>query len=292
MDLGRTRIIDLQNLPDWIMSSPTPLPFAFAKREAFLKLSVEKRTTHLWDAHAFCEAQLGQSRFTDEELHRNLRVLRRMLLGVAKHMAKKFQKLGVWKDSADPRWPRNYHGDDSEHWYKSGAFPPQFLSLPEDPDAWRTILKSDPTSLFDEMIAWVETPAGQAGVGDEELQKLLADRETYLPSESKPSVIESSDEAWEHGEAGRVAGLTWLANRSSDGRLAEWAAKVELAGVLSLLSGVQANRRPIERLLPDLMDLEHSGEWERLQQFLDTESHSDAAALSSLRASLPKRRGL
>lgn len=274
-------------------NAQTPLPYAFSRRDEFLRLVPEKRTTHLWEAHAFCERQLGGTRFPEEELQRNLRVLRRMMLQVAKETAKKLREDGSWKDATDPRWPRNHKGADVDHWYDSGAFPPQFLALPEDPGAWRAVLSEQPEALFDEMIAWVETPAGQAGVGDEELQKLLADRETYMPGHEKAPDAPEADYDWDANATDRKAGLEWLAGKSADGTLKTWAERVKLASILEFLGGISSNRRPIEQLLPELIKLETCGDWEALQRHLDVESPNDAAALAKLRACLPKgRQGL
>ncbi len=183
------------------MPQKTPLPYAFAKREEFLKLPLDRRTKHLWQAHDFCERQLGQKRFADDELRRNIGVLRRMMLQVAKHVAKQLREEGAWKDPADGRWPRNYKGKDPEHWYDSGAFPPQFLALPRDPDGWREVLAKDPDALFEEMVAWTETPAGHAGVADAELQKLLVERDaSTLRAEKADGAEKPQPAAAKNGE--------------------------------------------------------------------------------------------
>ncbi len=174
------------------MSLQTPLPFAFAQRDEFLRLPLEGRTKHLWAAHEFCTKEIGGKRFADAELQRNIGVLRRMLLGVAKHMAAKLRAEGAWKDSEDSRWPRNHTGSDVEHWYDSGAFPPQLLALPGDLSADRDLLVGHSESLLDEMIAWVETPAGIAAVDDKELQALVADRQAFLVDEPLAQVAESA----------------------------------------------------------------------------------------------------
>ena len=213
-----------------------------------------------------------------------------MMLQVAKETAKKLRDDGSWKDGEDTRWPRNHKGDDIEHWYDSGCFPPQFMALPEDPTSWREVLDKQPESLFDEMIAWVETPAGQAGVGDVELQKLLADRDTYLPTQEKSAPVEPAELNWEANSVDREDGLQWLASRSADGALQSWAVGLELAGVQAFLGGVSSNRRPIDRLLPELMRLERVGELEKLQRHLDVEAPNDAARLAKLRSCLPRSR--
>jgi hypothetical protein len=213
-----------------------------------------------------------------------------MMLQVAKEVAKRLRDDASWKDAEDKRWPRNHKGDDVDHWYDSGCFPPQFMALPESPNAWREILAKQPESLFDEMIAWVETPAGQAGVGDVELQKLLADRETYLPAQEKPATEEPGEMKWETNAADREDGLQWLASKSADGALQSWAIGLELAGVQDFLGGASSNRRPIERLLPELMKLEKEGELEKLQRHLDVEASNDAAYLAKLRSCLPRSR--
>ena len=271
-------------------TAQSPLPYAFSRRDEFLRLEPEKRTTHLWEAHVFCERQLGGTRFPEEELQRNLRVLRRMMLQVAKETAKRLREDGTWKNAADPRWPRNHKGADVDHWYDSGSFPPQFLALPEDPVSWREVLSDQPEALFDEMIAWVETPAGQAGVGDEELQKLLADRETYMPGHEKAAEEPQPEYDWDANASDRQAGLEWLASKTTDGTLKSWSESLKLASTQAFLNGMASNGQTMEKLLPELINLESCGEWEALQRHLDVESPNDAAALSRLRACLPKGR--
>ena len=270
-------------------NAQSPLPYAFSRRDEFLRLEPEKRTTHLWEAHVFCERQLGGTRFPEEELQRNLRVLRRMMLQVAKETAKRLREDGSWKNHADPRWPRNHKGADVDHWYDSGSFPPQFLALPEDSGAWRDVLSAHPEALFDEMIAWVETPAGQAGVGDEELQKLLADRESYMPGHEAPEEPQPEYD-WEANAPERQAGLEWLASKTTDGTLKSWSESLKLASTRAFLDGMASNGKAMEKLLPELIQLESCGDWEALQRHLDVESPNDAAALSRLRSCLPKGR--
>ncbi len=276
------------------MPLQTPLPYAFAQREEFLKLPLEKRTSHLWNAHKFCKEQIGKKRFSDSELERNIGVLQRMLLQVAKHIAAAMRDEGAWRDTSDARWPRNHKGADPEHWYDSGAFPPQFLTLPTDPTSWREILKETPDALFDEMIAWAETPAGQAGVNDEELQKLLADRDCYVPEAGRTDALHQPeadrDSTVQGDDRTRSAALGWLSDKSMDGSLSSWASKLKLEGVNKFLGGVSSNRRSIERLLPELMKLEKDGEFEQLQGYLVSSSPEDAESLRRLRACLPKSR--
>jgi hypothetical protein len=258
-----------------------------------MALPPESRTRYLWEAHEFCETQLGQGRFTDAELSRNLGVLGKMMHEVAKHLAERRREEGTWSDSLDARWPRNHKGADPEHYYDSGSYPPQLLAFPTNPESWRTGLADKPEALFDEMIAWSKTPAGKSGVGEVELQKLLADRDTYLPHASRadsPSPQASSAEIERRESKGRTDGMGWLWDKSADGSLSDWANKLKLAGISQFLTGSSSNRRPMERLLPELMAIEKAGEWQQLEQHLTSESPSEAAMLAKLRGSLPKAR--
>jgi hypothetical protein len=276
-----------------------------------MKLPLEERTTHLWQAHEFCQAQLDSDRFTEGELKRNIGVLQRMLLKVAKHMAAQLREQGAWRDADDKRWPRNHKGSDPKHLYDTGAYPPQFLALPRDPTSWREVLSKEPDALFDEMIAWAETPAGQAGVGDEELQKLLADRDTYAPIEQqtdalqndtpleeKPSSNGQMPKAIDEGnsigqnktesERDRSDALSWLADKSADGSLSSWSSALQLNAIAKYLGGVSSNRRPASRILPELSKIEEAGEWALLHAHLNTRSPSDARHIEKLRACLSK----
>lgn len=212
------------------------------------------------------------------------------MLQVAKEIAKRLREDGSWKNAADPRWPRHHKGADVDHWYDSGAFPPQFLALPDDSVVWRDVLTEQHEALFDEMIAWVETPAGQAGVGDEELQRLLADRETHMPAHEKAPEEPQPEYDWDANATDRQAGLEWLASKTTDGTLQSWSESLKLASTQAFLNGMASNGQSMEKLLPELIKLESCGDWEALQRHLDVESPNDAAALSRLRGCLPKGR--
>lgn len=277
------------------MPLQTPLPFAFAQREEFLKLPLENRTAHLWHALKFCKEQLGGKRFAAPELERNIRVLQRMMLEIAKHIAVKLRDEGAWKDGADVRWPRNHVGNDLGHWYDSGAYPPQFLAIPRDSEARLGALESESSAMLDEMIAWAETPAGHAAVDDAEIQSLLAGHGALIaavpqPEKPAPSRTPSVHEG-EAAERSRREAFGWLSDKTADGSLSSWASKWSLEGVDAFLGGATSHRRPTERLLPELIKLERAGDWERLQQHLTSTSPKDAELLSKLRGCLPKPRG-
>jgi hypothetical protein len=277
------------------MSLQTPLPFAFAQREEFLKLPLENRTAHLWHALKFCKEELGGKRFAAPELERNIRVLQRMMLEIAKHMATKLRDEGAWKDESDVRWPRNHVGSDQGHWYDSGAFPPQFLAIPRGTGDVRGALDTESSVLIDEMIAWAETPAGHAAVEDAEIQSLLAEHGAPAPANQEPAKPEparlpSIHEA-EAAERSRKEAFGWLSDRTADGSLSSWASKWSLQGVDAYLGGATSQRRSTERILPELIKLEQVGDWQRLQEQLTAVSPKDAEQLSKLRGCLPKPRG-
>jgi hypothetical protein len=272
------------------MTTQTPLPFAFARREEFLSLPIEGRTSHLWKAYEFCQNQLGCQRYSDEELQRNLRVIRRMMLEVAKSVSKRLLKDDAWKNLSDERWPRNHRGPDPDHWYDSGAHPPQLLTILLAPSGQSAAFTSSQETLYDEMVTWIETPAGQAGVYDTELQRLLEKHQSSIPVTATPleatsAVLSEADE-----DRRRVAGLAWLSTVSANGCLELWAGQLGLTGLSVFAVEGKGKLASAEVQLPKLMELERSGEWEALQQHLDVEAPTDAASLAKLRASLPKRR--
>lgn len=275
------------------MSRQSPLPYAFAQRSEFMALAPENRTRHLWEAHEFCVLQMGQGRFADAELKRNMGILGKMMLDVAKLLAARLRQEGTWSNPSDKRWPRNHQGGDPEHMYDTGAYPPQIMTFPSERTSWRLALQDKPEEIFNEMIAWAETPAGKVGIGEVEMQKLLADRDTYLPHAERAGTPTSEEDAFEKTEResqSRVDGMGWLWDKSADGSLSQWAHTLKLEKISAFLTGSSSNRRPMERLLPELMAIERAGEWEKLAAHLEESSLKDAVLLSQLRDSLPMRR--
>ncbi|MBI5706560.1 MAG: hypothetical protein HZC36_06175 [Armatimonadetes bacterium] len=275
------------------MVKQTPLPFAYSQREEFLSLPLEKRSPHLWEAYAFCTGQVGLGRIPDPELARNIGVLQTMMLEVARFIAARLRQDGTYANCADERWPRNHTGSDLAHYYDSGAYPPQLMTLPNDPTVRKQVLGEAPEQLFDEMIAWSETPAGKAGLGDAELRKLLSERDSHVPedrrTEDLPPAAAEADRKMKEAKD-QETGVNWLKDMGANGRLMGWAESLGLEAIVSLHSGAPFARMPMDRLLPKLMAIEASGDWDRLETFLRVELPADAANLAKLRGALPKSR--
>lgn len=275
------------------MVRQTPLPFAYAQREEFLSLPLEQRSPHLWEAYTFCTGQMGLGRVSDSELNRNIGILQSMMLEVARFIAGRLRQDGTWANCSDDRWPRHHSGADIAHLYDSGAYPPQLLTLPNDPAVRRQVFGDSPEQLFDEMIAWSETPAGKAGLGDAELQKLLSERASLVPADRRteglPPAAAEADRRMKEAKD-QEAGVCWVKDMGADGQLLEWAESLGLESIVALHSGAPFARMSMDRLLPKLMAIEASGDWEKLEAHLKAEKPGDAANLAKLRASLPKGR--
>ncbi|MEX2244087.1 MAG: hypothetical protein WD716_09615 [Fimbriimonadaceae bacterium] len=165
------------------------LPFALTHAEEVKQMPEGEQARHLWEALQFVQrvqeereagtppqtwVQEGATYvLTDEDLERIAPALAFALGRISYHIKNRLREEGAWKDLAAPHWPSNYAGDDPDHMYKSGAYPPVLMVWPPEDLSWADIDKLTRRRLHKELAVWGETAAGRATLSKETVTEFI-----------------------------------------------------------------------------------------------------------------------
>ncbi|MEX2243063.1 MAG: hypothetical protein WD716_04360 [Fimbriimonadaceae bacterium] len=166
------------------------LPFALTHPEAVPHMQDAEQARHLWEALQYVlllksertngarppttgVQEDGTYVPTDEDLDRNVPALQYAIGKLAHQIKLRLREEGAWKDLAAPHWPSNYAGDDPDHMYKSGAYPPVLMVWPPADQSWADLDKPTRLRLHKELAVWGETAAGRATLPKERVDEFI-----------------------------------------------------------------------------------------------------------------------
>jgi hypothetical protein len=141
-----------------------PYPFAYAQKDEFFALPKEEQPPHIWECLQYLEWRRELGDLPEEQIDRQVAIMRHIAQDVAKHMARELCAAQAWRNAYDPRWPR-YHPDSKDPLYLTGCHPPLLLCLPDTDEEWA---EARSEASFQEMTDWFFTPAGMHGFTDED----------------------------------------------------------------------------------------------------------------------------
>lgn len=160
------------------MMEELPYPFAYAEKDAFFALPYEEKPPHIWECLQYLEWRRPHDDVTDEQVDKQVAIMRHIAQDVAKALALKLGEEGAWRDPYDPRWPR-YHPESKDPLYLTGCHPPLLLCLHNEDAEWKEAAND---AGMQEMNEWFHSPAGMHGITDEERSTTDAAAAKYAES--------------------------------------------------------------------------------------------------------------
>ncbi len=154
------------------MPDDKQVPHLWDALQYVLKLQGERQNAGAPDAAETGMQEDGTYVPTDEHLEQNVKALGFHIGGIAHRLKHKLREEGAWQNLGDPSWPSNYAGDDHDHIYKSGAYPPALMVWPPTEESWAEMDKPTRRRLHKELAVWGETAAGRATLPKEMLDKM------------------------------------------------------------------------------------------------------------------------
>ena len=128
-------------------------------------MPLEERPPHIWECLQYLKWREGVGDVPDQ-IEKNVRIMRHIAQDVAKHIAKRLEAQGAYKDQTDRRWPR-YHQDSQDPLYLTGCYPPLNICLPNSDQAWDAGSLNEKLDNLREFTDWFHTPAGMHGFSDD-----------------------------------------------------------------------------------------------------------------------------